>query len=82
MKTSFIQVVSTLYTKSLAYLGRYLLTFPLEIGDKIKRKDPKKSPKMGTKARFTLGVRAGKTWGANFEHFGLVVWPQNFTNKC
>lgn len=41
MKTSFIQVVSTLYPKGLAYLGRYLLTFPLEIGDKIKSKDQK-----------------------------------------
>jgi hypothetical protein len=32
------------------------------------------------KARFTLGVRAKKL-GANFKHFGLVVWPQ-VIDKC
>ncbi len=32
-------------------------------------------------AHFTLGVRAKKKLGANFEHFWLVVWPQ-VTNKC
>jgi hypothetical protein len=33
-----------------------------------------------TKAHFTLGVRAERTWG-HFEHFLLVVWPQ-VINKC
>ncbi len=33
------------------------------------------------KAHFTLGIGAKKKLGANFEHFGLVVWPQ-VTNKC
>jgi hypothetical protein len=33
-----------------------------------------------TQARFTLGVRAQKNFGANFEHFWVANWPQ-VTNK-
>jgi len=34
---------------------------------------------------YTLGVKAEKKFGgggANFEHFRLVVWPPQVTNKC
>jgi len=36
------------------------------------------APSLSAYAHFTLGVQAEKTW-ANFEHFGLVVWPPSYS---